>query len=314
MDEVTPSDLLSIEQLLKMATPIAKLSRHVHADSDLGTAQTGFCYTSLPHTAVLAMNRRWLDMASTSGCVSCILTTPEAYRILGKETGKPTLLLENADEAFYYLHNRAIHEQTYPKGAGEKTPRIAATASVDETAIIRGDVTVEDGVVIGPYAVVSGPARLGRDTVVHEHCTIGTSGLFTKKIAGRMRQVRHYGGVSVGERCQILAGANLARSVHIGCETTIEDEVSIGIRAVVGHDATIGPETIVSAYATISGRARLGRGCWVGAGALVSNSVAVGDRSKIRIGAVVIRDISEDGDVSGNFARPHHETLKALFK
>jgi UDP-3-O-[3-hydroxymyristoyl] glucosamine N-acyltransferase len=314
MNRVIPSDLLSVEQLLKMATPIAKLSRLLHADSDLGTAQTGFCYANLPHTAVLAMNRRWLKMASTSGCVSCILTTPEAYRILGEELGKPTLLLENADETFYYLHNQAIHEQTYPKGAWERTPRIAATASVDETAIVRGDVAVEDGVVIGPYSVVSGPARLGRDTVVHEHCTIGTPGLFTKKIAGQMRHVRHYGGVSVGERCQILAGANLARSAHLGCETTIEDEVSIGIRAAVGHDVTIGRETVVSTCAVISGRARVGRGCWIGAGALVSNSVAVGDRAKIRIGAAVIRDISEDADVSGNFARPHHETLKALLK
>jgi len=60
----------------------------------------------------------------------------------------------------------------------------------------------------------------------------------------------------------------------------------------------------------IAGRARVGEQAWIGASATVSNAIRVGARARVRLGAVVIRDVPAGASVSGNFAVDHARTLR----
>jgi UDP-3-O-[3-hydroxymyristoyl] glucosamine N-acyltransferase len=59
---------------------------------------------------------------------------------------------------------------------------------------------------------------------------------------------------------------------------------------------------------------RVGAECWIGAGALISNGLEIGGKSTVRLGAVVVKNLPPSSDVSGNFAQPHHHTLRAMLE
>ena len=82
----------------------------------------------------------------------------------------------------------------------------------------------------------------------------------------------------------------------------------------VGHDVEIGEEASISSNVVIAGRARIGKRTWIGASATISNMVRIGDDAEVRIGAVVIQDVADGGDVSGNFARKHAGNIKRYLK
>ncbi|MCA9065414.1 MAG: hypothetical protein KDA96_20240, partial [Planctomycetaceae bacterium] len=87
-----------------------------------------------------------------------------------------------------------------------------------------------------------------------------------------------------------------------------------GVHAVVGHDVSIGEETVISTGAYLLGRCRIGRRCWLGAGAIISNAMIVGDDANVRLGAVVIQNVADNSDVSGNFASDHGTRLRHFIR
>jgi UDP-3-O-[3-hydroxymyristoyl] glucosamine N-acyltransferase len=140
--------------------------------------------------------------------------------------------------------------------------------------------------------------------------TIGTDGFFSKMIMGKKTHIRHFGGVVIGNNCVIHVGTNIARSVNFNESTVLEDNVHIGARSNVGHDCKIGRNTDISANVQIMGRAEIGADVWLGANVGISNMVKVGNGAIVRIGSVVIEDVAEAEDVSGNFAIKHAMNLK----
>ncbi len=309
-----PYTLLSTDDLVQLIADVASPSEVLNVSSDLGSAQTGFCYSSIPNTVALAANIEWLTLANESPCISCIITSSDIMKLSGDALNKPVLVYKNAAESFYVLHNRAIHKRTYESKNWQPIQHIASSANIDDTTVMKGSVTIGENVAIGPQCVVHGPVIIGNNTAIHEHCTIGSEGLFSKRIAGCLQHMSHYGGVSIGNDCQIHTGVNISRSVHFGGSSTLENEVSIGIHANVGHDSVIGRATTLSSKAILLGRVRIGANCWIGASAMVSNGIVVGEGSNVRLGAVVVQDLGPNSDVSGNFAQPHHKRLRAMLR
>jgi UDP-3-O-[3-hydroxymyristoyl] glucosamine N-acyltransferase len=43
---------------------------------------------------------------------------------------------------------------------------------------------------------------------------------------------------------------------------------------------------------------------------VLSNGIRIGKNSRVRLGSVVVNDLPEGSDVSGNFARSHQESLR----
>ena len=282
------------------------------ADTDARIRQTAYCFTRLPDSIVFAGNTKWLNMALESDFVSCLFATPQTIEAATRPITKTTIVTEQASEWFHRLHNQAIHLECYDAGSDEAV--ISPSAEVDSTAVLKGPVFLDDHVSVGPLTVITGPAYIGPGTRIEEHCTIGSRGLFAKKIAGRLEAFSFYGGVVVGSHSHIHARANIAASPHFQNFTKLGEQVSLGISANVGHDAILHDQCTVASTACVCGRGVVGEQAWVGAGAIISDGTQVGPNSKIRIGSVVVQDVEAGADVSGNFAISHHKHLREFMK
>ena len=113
-----------------------------------------------------------------------------------------------------------------------KTPRVGNNVFIAPTAVVIGDVTIDDGASVWYGAVIRGDLasiRIGRDTNIQDNCTI---------------HVDKDRPAVIG--ASVVVGHNAV--VH-GC--TIEDLCLIGINAVVLNCARIRRGSIVAAGAVV---------------------------------------------------------------
>ncbi|WP_054841984.1 gamma carbonic anhydrase family protein [Vulcanisaeta distributa] len=118
---------------------------------------------------------------------------------------------------------------------GNKVPRIGRNVFIASTAyVIGGDVVIGDNVSIWPHAVIRGGDEdsivIGDNSNIQDGAVIHTDAGFPARI-GR--------GVTIGHRA-IVHGA------------TVEDEVIIGMGAIVLNGAVIGSGSIVGAGAVVT--------------------------------------------------------------
>ena len=112
-------------------------------------------------------------------------------------------------------------------------PRIAASAYVDSSAQVIGDVEIGERSSIWPNAVLRGDVnsiRVGEETNIQDNCV-----------------------------------------VHVDtddCATLIGNRVTVGHSAVL-HGCTVEDDSLIGIAATVLNRARIGQGSVVGAGSLV---------------------------------------------
>lgn len=265
--------------------------------------QTGFVWTRQPGVVCLAMDRRYLQLAAGNPSVVAVIVPPV---LASADIGERSMIVaERPDELYHYLH---AGQRFLPDARDE--PSVDAGAVVDPSAVLRGKVRVAEGAVIGPRVVIDGPVAVGAGVHVEAGAIIGCEGLYAKSIAGVRTHVPHFGGVEIGENVFIHAGAVIVRSAIRGEATRIGRGAHIGVMSNIGHDAQVGESATISSNAVIAGRVRLGDRCWIGASATISNMVRVGDDAHVRLGAVVLRDVPDGGDVSGNFALSHTRNMK----
>lgn len=118
-----------------------------------------------------------------------------------------------------------------------KTPKIAETAFVSETAYIIGDVEIGDHSSIWPGAVIRGDfgkITIGKYTAVEDNCVIHSGSPFS----GIQDSI-------IGDEVHIGHGAAL------NCRK-IGNNVMIGMNATLLHDAEIGNKCVIGAMCLVS--------------------------------------------------------------
>ncbi|SDU47778.1 gamma carbonic anhydrase family protein [Desulfobacula phenolica] len=137
-----------------------------------------------------------------------------------------------------------------------KTPQIAVTAYIDETAVIIGDVEIGEESSVWPGAVIRGDMgkiTIGKQSVIEDNCVIHSG------IPGEDDSP-----VSIGDRVTIGHGA-VVHSISIG------SHVLIGINATLLHRSIIGDFCVIAA-ATLVGPGQ----------EIPDNSLAMGVPAKIK--------------------------------
>ena len=142
------------------------------------------------------------------------------------------------------------------RSLNNKTPRIAESAFISESAYIVGDVEIGDDSNVWPGVVIRGDfgsIKIGRGTAVEDNCVIHSGSPTSPN-----------GDVIIGD------GVIIGHGAVINCRR-IGDNVLIGINSTILHDAEIGNLCII------------GAGCLVGQGMKIpDNSFVTGVPGKIR--------------------------------
>ncbi len=112
-----------------------------------------------------------------------------------------------------------------------KTPKIAASAFVSQTAVIVGDVEIGENCGIFMGTVIRGDfdyIKIGKNTNIEDNCVI------------------HGTGLDIGENvvighCAMVQCKKIGRNTVIGIQSTILDDAEVGANCVIAAGAVVRP-------------------------------------------------------------------------
>lgn len=134
---------------------------------------------------------------------------------------------------------------------------------------------------VGRGVFIAATSFVGGDVVIGDECTI----MHHVMIRGDVSSI------SIGRRVNVQDGTII--HTKTGVPLTIEDEVSIGHRAVV-HCRRVGRGALIGTGAVVLDDAELGEGCLIGACALVAPGTVIPPRVVVMgIPGKVIRPVNE---------------------
>ncbi len=216
------------------------------------------------------------------------------------------------------VSGKTILRHAHPKVAFAKAAsllleRTPIASGIHPTAIVAPLARVAPSSSIGPYAVIGEDVHVGDGTQIGAHCVFG-AGCWIGANCRIHPRVTLYGGVRVGDRVEIHAGAVLGADgfgfvfgegrywkfpqagiveigddVEIGANTTIDrgslDDTRIaeGVKldnlVHVGHNVQIGSHTVIAAQTGISGSSVLGSHVVVGGQVGIADHCTLEDRA-----------------------------------
>lgn len=155
-----------------------------------------------------------------------------------------------------------------PKYEGE--PQIDASATIAESALIRGKVVIGPDVVIKDHAIIEGEVTIGQGTVIEPFVVI--------RGPSEIGKYNHfYQFASIGEACQDLKYRGEPTKLYIGDYNTFREHCSVHrgtiqglgetrvgsynlfmVNTHVAHDCIVGDHCIFSNNATLAGHVTIG--------------------------------------------------------
>ncbi|BAS28892.1 acyl-ACP--UDP-N-acetylglucosamine O-acyltransferase [Limnochorda pilosa] len=166
-------------------------------------------------------------------------------------------------------------------------------------AVIEGAVHVGEGTVVGPHAVLYGPTRLGRANRIGAGAALGTApqdvgyrGEPTELVVGDENEIREYVTISRG-------------TVKGGGLTRVGNRCFFMHYSHVGHDVQVGDGVVLTNAAALAGHTHVGDGAVIGGMAGIHQFVAVGRLAMVGALAMVRQDVPPFMLVAGNPARVH---------
>jgi len=214
----------------------------------------------------------------------------------------------------------------------------AANAHIDRAA------RLEEGVHVGPFAVVGARAEIGRGTVVGPGATIGPDVRIGRDCSiGPGATVIH---ALVGDRVIVHAGARIGQDgfgfvpgaqrhtkvpqvgrvivqddVEIGANTCIDrgsirdtvigEGTKIDNLVQIAHNVVIGRHCLLAAHVGISGSTTLGDFVALGGRVGIAPHLRIGDSAQIAAGSGLMHDIPAGGRWGGYPAQPAKEWMRA---
>ncbi len=196
------------------------------------------------------------------------------------------------------------------------TPQIAASASIADTAILRGNVVIGENVVIKDHVVIEGDVTIGEGTVIEPFCVFhGPSEI------GSYNHFFQF--CSIGEACQDLKYHGENTKLYIGNDNTFREhctvhrgttqglnETRVGsnnlfmVNTHVAHDCIVGDSCIFSNNATLAGHVTIGSHVIFGGLAAIHQFGRVGDHAFVAGMAALNMDVPPYVMAAGHYAKP----------
>jgi UDP-3-O-[3-hydroxymyristoyl] glucosamine N-acyltransferase len=243
------------------------------------------------------------EAALAAACASRAGAVITSRELAGDHGNKPVLLVNHPKLAF--------------ARAAELLTPLHAQRGIHASAHVDGDASLEDGVLIGPNAVIQHGVRIGAYTRIDAGVVIG-AGVHIGRRCHLYPRVVVYPGTHLGDGVIVHAGAVLGSDgfgyvrdnatgeyvkfpqqgrliieddVEIGANTTIDrgalEETRIGRGTKldnlvhVGHNVSIGRNVVIAAQTGVSGSSTIGDG------AIVGGQVGIADHVEIGPGAIL---------------------------
>ncbi|MEN0000768.1 MAG: UDP-3-O-(3-hydroxymyristoyl)glucosamine N-acyltransferase [Pseudomonadota bacterium] len=215
----------------------------------------------------------------------------------------------------------------------------------DETAVdvmpngarVARSAKLEEGVNVGPYAIIGDDVEIGRHTKIGTHttiaqrCKIGRDCDIGDQISIQYALIGDHvtmaSGVRLGQegfgfvprkdglkKLPQLGRVVLQDNVELGANTTVDrgtlGDTSIGAGTKIdnlvqiAHNVKIGVSTVIAAHAGLSGSSRVGNFCMLGGRVGLADQVSIGDGAMIAAASGVMHDVPAGERWGGIPAQP----------
>ena len=272
-------------------------------DADFATP--GFLSDPQPGMLVFAEDAKLAERIEQDPAIVCVVTRPD---LAGLFSGKAGLAVAPDPRlAFFELHNRLVDAGFYWE---DFDTAIHSSARIHPRAWIASrNVRIGPDTIVGPGAVIEERVLIGSGVRIGPGTVLGSEGFQVSRFGTRLLDMRHAGGIRVGDGTRILAGAVISPAVFRQF-TRIGEDCRIGNLAFLSHNVSIGMRTIVGHGAVINGNVRIGEDAWIGPGATLSHCIEIRERAHISLGATVIRGVAAGERVTGSIAVSHKRMLR----
>lgn len=188
----------------------------------------------------------------------------------------------------------------------DPTAEIAGNVSIGPYSVIGANVVIDAGTRIGPHVVIKGHTRIGRDNTIYQFASIGED-----------PQDKKYGGeptrLEIGDHNTIREFVTINRgTVQDEGVTRVGDDNWIMAYVHIAHDCQVGNHTIFANNASLAGHVTVGDYVILGGFTLVYQFCSLGPYSLTAYGAGISMDVPPYVTVGGSPARPHGLNMEGL--
>jgi UDP-3-O-[3-hydroxymyristoyl] glucosamine N-acyltransferase len=181
--------------------------------------------------------------------------------------------------------------------------RLNKDIKIGDHVFIGQNVTIGNGSVIYPFAVIEADSIIGENCVIKPHTSIGSEGIGIAlneetKLYEKLPQIGH---VVLGDHVDVGPNATIRRGA-LG-QTIIGDGSKIGANVNVGHNCIFGVNAFLTANISTGGSSILGDNVYLGMNASVKNGITIGNNAQIGMGAVVTKSVPDGMIAFGNPAK-----------
>lgn len=298
-----------------MAYTLGELARHIGAELQGDPSCLIRAVAALPHAkpgevSFLAHTRYRKHLVATRASAVIL---DAAYRA---QCPVSALVVENPLLA-YARAAALLYPESLPAPGIHPSAVVSGECRIHASASVGAQCVVEQGVEIGPNAVI-GPGcvigrdcvigedsrllarvtlchgtRIGRRALIHPGAVIGSDGFGLAPDRGAWVKIPQLGGVHIGDDVEIGANTTIDRGALE--DTVIEDGVKLDNQIQVGHNARIGAHTAIAGCVGIAGSARIGKRCQIGGGAGIAGHIEIADDVIITGMAMVTKSITKPG-------------------
>lgn len=194
--------------------------------------------------------------------------------------------------------------------------------AIHSTAIVAPDVEIGPGTVIGPYAVVLAPCRIGANCWIGPHTVLGTTSEHTKY--GVVQRASEGAGSEPDDDARRAADEALwfgrqGEGVEIGDDTIIREQSTVQSGALVptrlgsrlflmnkihvGHDCQVADEVRMAPFCSLAGHVDIGVAANLGMATVVHQWRAIGAGAMVGMNATITRDAPPYSVLKGSPAR-----------
>lgn len=183
--------------------------------------------------------------------------------------------------------------------------------AVHPSVVVGPGVELGEGVTIGPFAVLTGPLRVGDRAWIGAGAVLGAPPeITTLRLNVAWAGDLDHAGVEIG--ADVVVREHVV--VHQGSHrpTRLHDGAVVLNRAYVAHDVEVGAGAVVSAGVSIGGHCTIGQRANLGMNASVHQRRVVGPGAMVGMSTAVTRDVPPYALVHGSPVRLHDVNAYAL--
>lgn len=285
--------------------------------NDIVIEGLGLCNRSTQYKSIISYmtDVNFADSALNNNSVKALIVTKGVYHSLNdKSCDFSYIIVENAEDAFYYLHDILCNKTEFYKDKIAKSTIginsiIHSTASIEDYGVIIGD-----NVTIGANSVINSGTEIGSNTHIGCCSVIGSEGFqILRNAEGVPYNVKHIGGTVIGNNVWIGDNVTICKSLFEGA-VTIGDYCQIDNHVQVAHNCIMGHGNVLTAGAIMLGSSELRNNCWLAPGALVMNRVVVEDGAFVGANSTANTRVKAGVKVIGTPAVPLEEFTRINYR